>query len=535
MNYRCYGQPTSCRYDGGCSHKGVKAIRFWGRAIEQPDRIALIEPSGREVTAGELLAQVNQLVHALRAAGLQQGDALAIALPNSREWIVAYLAALQAGWFVVPINYHFTVSEAAYLVRDSKARVFIGHERLADTARAVADEAGVATHLRLSVGAIPGFTNLPEFLAGHPTDPPGDRRTGSVMFYTSGTTGRPKGVRRSLPEGDPDTGELLSGDILSQYGLAPGTGDVHLCGSPLYHTAVLAFAASSLHFGHTVVVMDGWNAERMLELVQRHRVTHTHMVPTQFRRLLLLPGDVRGSYDCSSLRCVIHGAAPCDSTIKQAMFDWWGPVIYEYYGTTEGGGTVADPQQWLAHPGTVGKPYPGADIRILDEHGVEVAAGISGTVYFYVTWSDFEYLNDTSKTAGSRRGEYATVGDLGYVDDEGFLYLLGRSSELIISGGVNVYPAEIESVLVRHPAVADAAVIGVPDEDLGEVVQAVLEPAPGATPGPALEAQIRDHCAEQLAKFKHPRVITFVEALPRDPSGKLLKRKLRPDAPTAVG
>jgi long-chain acyl-CoA synthetase len=506
----------------------VASIRFWRRALDQPDRIALVEPSGRSVTAGQLLAEANALVHALRAQGLRRGDAVAIALPNSREWIATYLAAMQAGMFVVPINYHLTASEAGYLVTDSQARALVCHERIAETAQRIADEAGIAPQLRLSVGEIPGFTPLASFLAGHPTDLPSDRSTGSNMFYTSGTTGRPKGVRRPLPEGDPDGGELLSSDILSQYGLAPATDDVHLCGSPLYHTAVLAFTASSLHFGHTVVVMDGWSAEGMLERIQAYGVTHTHVVPTQFRRLLLLPEEVRKAYDCSSLRVVIHGAAPCDVSIKQAIMDWWGPVVYEYYGTTEGGGTVATPEQWLAHPGTVGLPYPGADIRIFDEQGNEVPAGTPGTVYFHVGWSDFEYLHDAAKTAGNRRGSYATVGDLGYVDEEGFLYLLGRSSELIISGGVNVYPAEIESALIRHPAVADAAVLGVPDDDLGEVAHAYLEAAPGVVPDAALETEIRRHCEAELARFKHPRRITFVAALPRDPSGKLMKRRLAP-------
>jgi long-chain acyl-CoA synthetase len=506
----------------------VASIRFWRRALDQPDRIALVEPSGRTVTAGQLLAEANALVHALRAQGLRRGDAVALALPNSREWIATYLAAMQAGMFVVPINYHLTASEAGYLVTDSQARALVCHERIAETAQRIADEAGIAPQLRLSVGEIPGFTPLASFLAGHPTDLPSDRSTGSNMFYTSGTTGRPKGVRRPLPEGDPDGGELLSSDILSQYGLAPATDDVHLCGSPLYHTAVLAFTASSLHFGHTVVVMDGWSAEGMLERIQAYGVTHTHVVPTQFRRLLLLPEEVRKAYDCSSLRVVIHGAAPCDLSIKQAIMDWWGPVVYEYYGTTEGGGTVATPEQWLAHPGTVGLPYPGADIRIFDEQGNEVPAGTPGTVYFHVGWSDFEYLHDAAKTAGNRRGSYATVGDLGYVDEEGFLYLLGRSSELIISGGVNVYPAEIESALIRHPAVADAAVLGVPDDDLGEVAHAYLEAAPGVVPDAALETEIRRHCEAELARFKHPRRITFVAALPRDPSGKLMKRRLAP-------
>ena len=509
----------------------VGPIRFWSRALAAPDHVVLIEPTGREVSAGDLLADVNRMVHGLRETGMRRGDALAIVMPNCREWLVGYLAAMQAGWYVVPINYHLTVSECAYIVRDSGARALLGHERLADTCQRVADECDIPTSARLSAGHVPTFTTVADFLSGRPDGLPEDRSTGAVMYYTSGTTGRPKGVRRPLPDGDPDEGELLSSDLLSQYGVEPGTDDVHLCGSPLYHTAVLAFTASSLHFGHCVVLMDGWSAQSSLEMIEAHRVTHTHMVPTQFRRLLLLPEDQRAAADCSSLRCVIHGAAPCDVTIKQAMMQWWGPLIWEYYGTTEGGGTVADPQQWLSHPGTVGKPYPGADVRVLDEAGDPVPPGTPGTVYFHVVWSDFEYLHDPGKTRDNRRGDYVTVGDLGYLDEEGFLYLLGRSVELIISAGVNIYPAEIESALSHHPAVADVAVVGAPDEDRGEIPVAHVELADGAVPGPELEAELRRHCAEELAAFKHPRRFVFVDALPRDPSGKLLKRKLGQPAP----
>jgi long-chain acyl-CoA synthetase len=294
----------------------------------------------------------------------------------------------------------------------------------------------------------------------------------------------------------------------------------------MYHAAPLRFAGFIHSLGGTVVMARQFDAEAALAAIERYGVTHTHMVPTQFRRLLLLPEQVRAAADCSSLRCVIHGAAPCDVTIKQSMMGWWGPIVWEYYGTTEGGGTIADPHQWLAHPGTVGLPYPGADVRVLDDDGEQVPAGTPGTVYFHVVWSDFEYLHDPGKTRDNRRGDYVTVGDLGYLDDEGFLYLLGRSVELIISAGVNVYPAEIESRLVNHPAVADVAVVGEPDDDRGEVPVAHVELAPGAVAGPELVAELHAHCAAELAAFKLPRRFVFVDALPRDPSGKLLKRKL---------
>lgn len=489
--------------------------------------MALIEPDGTRVSAGALLGRVNQIVHGLTADGLRPGDVIALALPNCREWVEFYLAAMQAGWYVVPVNNHLTAPEIAYLVEDSGARVFVAHERGAGVATAVAAECTVDPSLLLAVGTLPGFRPTAKAWLDEPTTLPADRATGALMYYTSGTTGRPKGVRRPPASGDPDEGEMLSADLIAAYGLEPGGDDIHLCGSPLYHTAVLAFVASSLHFGHTVVLMDGWTAEKALDYISTYRITHTHMVPTQFRRLLLLPEEVRASHDCTSLRCVVHGAAPCEPSIKMAVMDWWGPIVWEYYGTTEGGGTIATPQQWLDHPGTVGRPYPGADIKILDDDGVEVPVGQSGTVYFLVTWSDFEYYNDPGKTREGRRGDYCTVGDLGRVDEDGFLYLLGRSSELIISGGVNVYPAEIEAALIADPTVADVAVIGRPDDDRGEVPHAFVELAPGFLPGPEVEAELMARCRGRLAGFKLPRMLTFVEQLPRDPNGKLLKRNLR--------
>jgi long-chain acyl-CoA synthetase len=347
------------------------------------------------------------------------------------------------------------------------------------------------------------------------------------MYYTSGTTGKPKGVRRPPPDGDPENGPVPFAELLEWFGIGESADDVHLCGSPLYHTAVLAFAASSLHLGHTVVLIDRWTPEGMLERIERYRVTQTHMVPTQFRRLLLLPAEQRARYDCSSLRCVIHGAAPCEVSIKQAMLDWWGPVIFEYYGTTEGGGTIVKPEEWLAHPGTVGRSWPGADLRILDEDGRQLPPGAAGTVFIRAAQADFEYYNDEAKTQENRRGDYFTVGDLGSMDADGFLYLLGRSSELIISAGVNIYPAEIEAALIGQPAVADVAVIGVPDLDRGEAVKALIEVADGFVAGPELSAELLATCASRLAPFKLPRTIEFVTGLPRDPSGKLRKRLLQ--------
>jgi long-chain acyl-CoA synthetase len=273
--------------------------------------------------------------------------------------------------------------------------------------------------------------------------------------------------------------------------------------------------------------MDRWTPESALAAIERHRVTTTHMVPTQFHRLLALPEDVKRRYDVSSLRHVIHAAAPCPVDVKRGMLDWWGPVIYEYYAASEGGGTLVTPEEWLQHPGTVGRAWPGAEVRVLDDAGNACATGTPGTVYMALGTQDFEYHGDKSKTDANRRDGFFTVGDIGYLDEEGYLFLCDRKTDMIISGGVNIYPAEVESVLLTHPQVADAAVFGIPDEDWGEQVKAVVEPAPGAVPGPALAEDILGFCAARVAKYKCPRSVDFVATMPRDPNGKLYKRKLR--------
>jgi long-chain acyl-CoA synthetase len=288
----------------------------------------------------------------------------------------------------------------------------------------------------------------------------------------------------------------------------------------------LAFGYFSLHFEHPVVLMDKWDAERALELVQRYRVTDVAMVPTQLHRLMQLPDDVRARYDVSSLRQVIHAAAPCPVDLKRRLFDWLGPVIYEFYGATEGGGTLAKPHDWLAHPGTVGRPWPGADVKVLDDDGNDVPAGTVGTVYLKLM-GDFAYKGDATKTAANRRGEYFTVGDIGELDGDGFLYLRDRKIDMIIAGGMNVYPAEVEAALLSHHSVGDAAVFGVPNDDWGEEVKAVVEPVAGTAASDELASELIAHCEKSLAHYKCPRSIDFTTAMPRDPNGKLYKRTLR--------
>jgi len=502
-------------------------LGFWKIAADHPNHLALVDPDGGEMTAGELLAASNRLVHGLRHLGLQRGDAVAVVLPNAAPMIELHLAVTQAGWYLVPINHHLTASETAYIVQDSGAKALVGDERFGEMCRAAADELGFPAQARFCVGHVPGFRPYGELSAGMPSTLPEDRAAGQVMNYTSGTTGRPKGVRRKLMPFDPDTVGSMFAMFLSMFGIAPHDDNVHLTGSPLYHTAVLMFAGCSLHFGHTLVLMDKWTPEGSLAVMERRRVTTTHMVPTQFHRLLALPDEVKRRYDVSSLRHVIHAAAPCPIDVKRRMLEWWGPVIYEYYAASEGGGTLVTPEEWLRYPGTVGRAWPSSEIRIFDDDGKVCPTGQPGTVYMALGVQDFEYHGDQAKTAANRRDGFFTVGDIGYLNEDGYLFLCDRKIDMIISGGANIYPTEVENVLLSHPKVADAAVFGIPDEDWGEQVKAAIEPAAGIQPSPALADEILAFCAERIAKFKCPRSIDFVAEMPRDPNGKLYKRKLR--------
>jgi long-chain acyl-CoA synthetase len=502
-------------------------LGFWALARDDPTYTALVEPDGRELSSGDLLAEANRLVHGLRARGLQPGDSIAMVLPNSAPVFELYLAALQAGWYLVPINHHLVGPEIAYIVDDCEAKVLVVHEGFADVCIAAADEIGFPKEARFAVGDVPGFRAYQELKEGRPADLPADRTTGGVMNYTSGTTGKPKGVRRPLPGTTPEESSMSLGGMLFLFRLQPKDDNVHIVGSPLYHTAVLVFSGGALHIGHTLVVMDKWTPEGMLQRIERYRVTNSHMVPTQFHRLLALPDEVKEKYDVSSLRHMVHAAAPCPPEIKRRMIEWWGPVIDEYYAASEGGGTIVFPDEWLKKPGTVGRPWPISEVVILDDDGGQLPAGDIGTVYMYMQTGDFEYYKDKEKTDKSRRGKYFTVGDVGYLDDDGYLFLCDRKADMIISGGANIYPAEIESVLLTHPKVGDAAVFGIPHEDWGEEVKAVVEPAPGVDAGDALAEEILTFSRDKLAKFKLPRSIDFVAEMPRDPNGKLYKRKLR--------
>ncbi|AVM64578.1 acyl-CoA synthetase [Dietzia sp. oral taxon 368] len=509
-------------------------------AEAEPDRVAVIEggsadQSGRQVTFGQLAEAAHGYARGLQDLGLKTGDCIVLLAPNSIEFLEVYYAALEIGLYVAPANWHLTGPEVAYIIDNSGSTVFIADQRFADVAGVAAAEAGLDMARCYAIGDVPGFRPLAELTspaagdgAGEASSSslPSDRTLGAPMLYTSGTTGRPKGVRRPLTGASPDQVTVPNYYFFAGFNIhAPD--NVHICGSPLYHTAVLNFVTISLNLGQAVVLMDKWTPEEMLRLIDAQGVTQSHMVPTQFSRLLELPEDVRAKYDVSSLRTIIHGAAPCPKHVKQAMLDWWGPVLTEYYAGTEGGGCTITGEEWLRKPGSVGRPWTTTTLKILDDDGNEVPTGETGNVYLQMHGSKFEYHQDKEKTAKTYVGELFTMGDIGYVDADGYLFLCDRKNDMIISGGVNIYPAEIESEMTRHEAVRDAAVFGIPHKDWGEEVKAVVELAEGFTESDELKAQILKGLAGRLAKYKIPRTIDVVAELPRQANGKLMKRTLK--------
>ncbi|MEP6624587.1 MAG: AMP-binding protein [Acidimicrobiia bacterium] len=461
-------------------------------------------------TFGELDAAARDLAHALHGLGVRRGDKVGVLVPNSAEFFMATHACGRLGAIVVPINIHFKADEAGWLVSDSGATAVV-----------------VARDLQ---AALEGVSDVPRLVVedGWPQDQPeidaaeviGDGWP-TTMAYTSGTTGRPKGVAM----GPDDIRRRAAGAAAGgqRWGLAHH--DVHLMVGPAYHAGPSYWSQMHLAFGASVVVMPRWDAATALALVERHRVTTTHMVPANFQRILALPDDVRIGPDLASLKLVIHAAAPCPVPLKRAFMDFVGAEkVWEYYGASEGGGTVISPEEWLERPGSVGKPFPGNEFVILDDDGNELAPGEVGTVWTRPAASSFEYHNDPEKTAAQHRGKFFTVGDAGHLDVDGYLFLADRKSDMVISGGVNIYPREIEECILTHPQVVDCAVLGVPDDEWGEVLYALVQPDPVSPPAAeTLVAWVRDH----LADYKRPRIVEFVAELPRDPNGKVRKPKLR--------
>ncbi len=501
---------------------------IWNIAKARPTDDAIIEPDGSAHDAATVVARAHRVANGLRELGLQRGDKVAVLLPNGIEYFDALLATSETGMHLVPINWHLSGPEIAYIVSDSGARAFIGHARFAPALVTVLAETDVPEAARFVVGeVVDGFRDYAVWHAEQSPDEPAERPAGDLMPYTSGTTGRPKGVERPLMDIDADA-KAASGSFLCHLFQIATPDHVHLAVAPLYHTAVTNFALASLQCGHTVVLMDRWTPEGCLEAIQRYRVTTSHMVPTMFHRMLRLPDEVRLSYDVSSVSHMIHSAAPCPIPTKHAMLEWWGPAIYEYYAASEGGGTLATPEDWLAHPGTVGNAWPISEILISDDEGNELPPGEVGTIWMRMGQMRFTYHGDEEKTKKSWNEQgYFTVGDVGELDEDGFLYLRDRKVDMIIAGGVNIYPAEVEGVLMQHPKVLDCAVFGIPNDDWGEEVKAAVQPSDGSVGDADLEAELLAYLSEQLGSYKVPRSIDFHQDFPRTATGKLVKRQLR--------
>jgi acyl-CoA synthetase (AMP-forming)/AMP-acid ligase II len=495
-------------------------------AERQPEKPAVhMARSGEVVCYADLESRSNQLAHLLRDAGLRRGDHVALLLENHPRFMEVIWAALRSGLYVTAVNSYLTAPEAAYVIDDCGARAFITSRARADVAVDLVEPTpGVQCRLMMD-GVAPGYDGYEDAIASFPTRRIPDESSGTSMLYSSGTTGRPKGILRKLPEVMPWEGDPRLKRLPEIYGYRSEM--VYLSPAPLYHAAPLAFVTSTQRFGGSVVVMEKFDPAESLDLIERCRVTHSQWVPTMFVRMLKLEESERDRADLASHEVAIHAAAPCPVSVKHRMIEWWGPILYEYYAGTEGNGsTFIRSEEWLERPGSVGRARVGR-VHILDEDGKELPPGSEGSVYFSGA-GRFEYKGDPEKTAEAHRpGGLSTLGDVGYLDDAGYLFLTDRKSYMIISGGMNIYPREIEDRLIEHPQVADVAVFGVPNSEFGEEVKAVVQPMPGVEAGDALRADLLALCREQLAHYKCPRSIDFEAELPRLPTGKLYKRLLR--------
>ncbi|MBV9842321.1 MAG: acyl-CoA synthetase [Sphingomonadaceae bacterium] len=498
-------------------------------AVSAPDRPAAIDAeTGESWSYAELEARANRGAHLLRSLGLRNGDTMAIWLPNILGYFEIYWAAQRAGLYIVPISTQLTAEEAAYILKDSASHVLVTNATIGAAEALLVDVLPEHVSKVLSYGtAMKGVPRWELLVAAFPDTPIADEQAGYHMVYSSGTTGRPKGVHLALSGGPATEPHQLAERLEEQYHLGPES--VMLSPAPIYHTAPLAYSTMAQRLGTTVVILRKFDPEAALAAIERYRVTFTQMVPTMFIRLLRLPEEVRRRYDLSSLRSLVHAAAPCPIEIKRQMLEWLGPIIYEYYGGSEGAGsTFITPQEWLEKPGSVGRAAWGV-IHVCDEDGRELPAGQPGTIYFSGGW-DFHYLNDPEKTRDSRHPEHpewSTIGDVGYVDGDGYLYLTDRKSFMIISGGVNIYPQEVENLLATHPKVADVAVLGVPSAEMGEEVKAVVQPLDWNDATTAFAEELIAWCRARLSPIKCPRSVDFEHQLPRHETGKLYKRLIR--------
>jgi long-chain acyl-CoA synthetase len=495
----------------------------------RPDQPAVIMAgSGETLTYGELERRSNRLAHLLRANGLRRLDHFAVFMENNIRYAECCAAGERAGLYYTCINSYLAPDEVAYIVNNSESKILITSRAKRAVALAALERCPNVRLCLIADGDGDGVfvRNLDEATTGIPDTPIADEALGIAMLYSSGTTGRPKGILRPLPDQPPAEHLPIFEFFKKTWRFREGT--IHLQPAPIYHAAPLAAVTLTIHTGGTAIIMEHFDPEQFLALVERYRATHTMLVPTMFSRMLKLPEETRPRYDLSSLETAIHGAAPCPPQIKEQMIEWWGPIIYEYYSATEGLCLVfCNSDEWLAHRGTVGRVIVG-DVHVLDAKMRPLPVGTPGTLWFK-TASEFEYFNDAEKTAEARSadGTMSTVGDVGYVDADGYLYLTDRATFMIISGGVNIYPQECENLLITHPKVADAAVFGVPNADLGEEVKAVVQLMPGVDAGAEFAEELIAFCREHLAHIKCPRSIDFTAELPRLPTGKLYKRELR--------
>ncbi|NMM86124.1 acyl-CoA synthetase [Rhodococcus sp. SRB_17] len=496
-----------------------------------PDKPAVIRPAtGESITYRQLDERSTALARYLRGIGLEPGDHVALVSNNDLRAFEVYWAALRSGLYITVVNSHLTAPEAAYIVDDCGAKVLIASATVADAVPVDPLLIPQVRHRLAYGGELAGFEDYDGVVAAQSTEPLDSQPRGADMLYSSGTTGRPKGIKGDLPEGDVDvTMDPYTAIFAPMYGFDSST--VYLCPAPVYHAAPLRFCGVINSVGGTVILMDHFDAETALRLIEEYAVTHSQWVPTMFVRMLKLPEPVRARYDVSSLKVAIHAAAPCPPEVKASMIDWWGPVINEYYASTEGSGaTFINSVQSLAHPGSVGRDGVMGIVHICDDAGKDLPVGEIGTVFWERETLPFRYHNDPEKTASAQHPDHptwTTSGDIGYIDDERFLYLTDRAAFTIISGGVNIYPQESENVLTLHPKVFDVAVIGIPDEEMGEQVKAVVQLADGIEPSADVAQELLDYVRDQVAHFKAPRSIDFAEELPRTATGKLVKHKLR--------
>ncbi len=500
-------------------------------AKQRGDDLALADDHG-ELTWAEFDTRVNRLIHSFRDAGIGPGDTIAVVSGNCNEWFETSFACANAGITFVPVNWHLVANEIAYLLGDSDSKaVVVGAPFVDEVAAALDDERAAGVKLVLTIRSDDDrFQDFDEFVSAGSPDEPEDQSFGGPMFYTSGTTGNPKGVRGTLssmpPGSDPSIWQLIGAGFADQV---IGNGRTVLCG-PVYHSAQWAYSFLPMITGSATIMQDKYDSAGVLKLIDDYQATNVHLVPTQMKRLIDLPDDVKASFDGSSLQLVLHGAAPCPPLVKQSLIDWWGPKITEYYGSTEGSViTIIESDEWMERGGSVGKPLENFEVIVVDDAGNRLGPNESGTLYFRNAMGmDFEYHNAPEKTADSHlEPGVFTTGDVGYLDDDGYLWLSDRKIDMIISGGVNIYPAEIEGVLGGHDLVGDVAVIGIPNDEFGEEVKAIVVPNLGVQPGEELASTLTAYCREQLAGYKRPRSIDFVDELPRTGTGKVQKAKLR--------